>query len=114
MSTMLMALQNASADATVLVVQDAQGKIFGGLASHRWKVQPGFFGNGECFVFDCTPTSTAIAIYPWYVNTCNSNDIHVYWWIYLGRLADQDIFYFVNLALLGLGQSYGLMVALMA
>eukprot|EP00658_Telonema_sp_P-2_P047843 TRINITY_DN3641_c0_g3_i1.p2 TRINITY_DN3641_c0_g3~~TRINITY_DN3641_c0_g3_i1.p2 ORF type:complete len:313 (-),score=52.36 TRINITY_DN3641_c0_g3_i1:273-1211(-) len=47
------ALSHDSATCSLLVVQDSQGKIFGGFAPRVWQQQRGFFGSGECFVFEC-------------------------------------------------------------
>ncbi|KAL1526195.1 hypothetical protein AB1Y20_014921 [Prymnesium parvum] len=44
------------AGATVLVVLDSQGHIFGAFASESWKLDRHYFGNGETFLFRMQPT----------------------------------------------------------
>ena len=45
-----------AADPQVIVVEDARGRVFGGLlASEHWRPSRRYFGNGESFVFSFAP-----------------------------------------------------------
>jgi hypothetical protein len=48
--------------ATVLVVRDIEGYIFGAFCPERWQVSNSQIGNGETFVFSVHPK---FQIYPW-------------------------------------------------
>ena len=37
--------------ASLLLVHDSNGNIFGGFASAVWEVRAQYYGNGECFLF---------------------------------------------------------------
>lgn len=41
--------------ATILVIEDTNGYVFGGYASEPWEIADHFFGTGECFVFSIKP-----------------------------------------------------------
>ncbi|KAI8802632.1 TLD-domain-containing protein [Cladochytrium replicatum] len=43
------------AKATVIIIRDAGGYIFGGFASSHWKPQPKFFGDSGSFLFTSSP-----------------------------------------------------------
>merc|ERR1719335_2168656 len=36
---------------SLLIIQDSEGKTFGGFASSSWRVSERYYGNGETFVF---------------------------------------------------------------
>lgn len=40
---------------SILVIEDAKGCIFGGFASEPWRVEKGYYGTGESFVFTFHP-----------------------------------------------------------
>ncbi|CAN9498677.1 unnamed protein product [Ophioblennius macclurei] len=41
--------------ATLLLVKDTKGHVFGGFASHGWEVKPQFQGDSRCFLFSVFP-----------------------------------------------------------
>ncbi|OQR98623.1 oxidation resistance protein 1 isoform X9 [Achlya hypogyna] len=41
---------------TLVVVETGDGDVFGGFASMPWAPSQSYYGNGECFLFTCTPT----------------------------------------------------------
>eukprot|EP01117_Protostelium_nocturnum_P019502 TRINITY_DN846_c0_g1_i2.p1 TRINITY_DN846_c0_g1~~TRINITY_DN846_c0_g1_i2.p1 ORF type:complete len:977 (+),score=278.62 TRINITY_DN846_c0_g1_i2:170-3100(+) len=57
-----------NAGANFIVIEDSRGWIFGGFASEAWRVEPRFYGNGECFVFQLNPT---VDVWDW--SEINSN-----------------------------------------
>ncbi|CAL1148965.1 unnamed protein product [Cladocopium goreaui] len=40
---------------TLLLIEDSNGAVFGGFASHTWQAQSRYFGHPECFVFRFPP-----------------------------------------------------------
>ncbi|KAK7114459.1 MTOR-associated protein MEAK7-like [Littorina saxatilis] len=40
---------------TLLVLQDREGSIFGGFASHPWNINPKFYGDERCWLFRLNP-----------------------------------------------------------
>ncbi|KAJ3042754.1 hypothetical protein HK097_001908 [Rhizophlyctis rosea] len=44
------------AGATVLVVRDKRGNVFGGFAGSEWAVRPKFYGDASSFLFSLQPT----------------------------------------------------------
>lgn len=68
MQTLLQRLKESRATASILVIRDTAGKVFGGFASQTWAIQPGFFGNGQTFLFECLADG-GITIYPWVEDT---------------------------------------------
>jgi len=48
--------------ATVILIQDTSGYVFGGFASTEWEMHDRFFGTGECFLFSALPKFTC---YKW-------------------------------------------------
>jgi len=57
--------------ASVLVMQDTEGSIFGAFASEMIHQDPHFYGNGECFLFRLEPRRT---VFPW----SRLNDFFIY------------------------------------
>lgn len=55
---------------SLLFVEDHNGQVFGGFASAPWEVQEGYFGSGESFVFQYSPTA---AVYPWQAHQSTKN-----------------------------------------
>ncbi|CAE7441374.1 Oxr1 [Symbiodinium natans] len=53
---------------TLIFIEDAEGSVFGALASHTWHVASRqHFGQPSCFVFRfvCTEAGEDIEVYPW-------------------------------------------------
>ena len=42
--------------ASILVVEDMSGAVFGGFVVEPWRVHPNYFGHGQTFVFTFHPT----------------------------------------------------------
>lgn len=40
---------------SVLIIEDRNGYIFGGFASHSWALGPKYYGNESCFLFTLSP-----------------------------------------------------------
>jgi len=39
----------------LLIIKDYENNIFGAYTSDSWKINPGYYGNGECFLFHLSP-----------------------------------------------------------
>lgn len=50
---------------TFLVVQDFQGKVFGGYCNEAWKIASSFYGTGENFLFTFKDPKTPPTVYNW-------------------------------------------------
>jgi len=62
----------AESEKTILMVKDADARVFGGFALAPWEPQGKFYGSGEAFVFAFTGLADPpeMAFYPW--TTANS------------------------------------------
>mmetsp|Transcript_7726 Transcript_7726/g.21997 ORF Transcript_7726/g.21997 Transcript_7726/m.21997 type:complete len:601 (+) Transcript_7726:324-2126(+) len=58
---------------TILVVKDGAGYVFGSFCTEAWKMNPRYFGTGECFVFQLQPHMIA---YPWKRKSKERNDFY--------------------------------------
>jgi hypothetical protein len=47
--------------ASLLVIEDSHGHIFGGFASSAWALGPAFYGDDDCFLFSLAPR---MRVYP--------------------------------------------------
>lgn len=54
--------RNKDTGQTLLVMEDSQGHVFGAFASEHWRVESGFYGTGEMFLFRLHPDPKA---FPW-------------------------------------------------
>lgn len=52
----------ASASCLITILQDGHRRIFGSYTSETWKPRHGFYGSGECFVWEIHPF---LRVYPW-------------------------------------------------
>lgn len=39
----------------LVIIEDSKGYVFGGFASESWRIEPHYYGNGECFLFTLKP-----------------------------------------------------------
>ncbi|XP_068120305.1 TLD domain-containing protein 2 isoform X2 [Hyperolius riggenbachi] len=53
---------NGSSSPTLLIIRDAEGKVFGAFSTSELKVSPNFYGTGETFLFSFIPQ---LRVYPW-------------------------------------------------
>eukprot|EP00878_Enallax_costatus_P009539 GHUV01009969.1.p1 GENE.GHUV01009969.1~~GHUV01009969.1.p1 ORF type:complete len:543 (+),score=153.99 GHUV01009969.1:403-2031(+) len=65
----------AGSPATVLVVRDTGGYVFGAFCTEPWKPSPRFFGTGETLVFQLEPHKV---MFPWKVKSALKNDFFMY------------------------------------
>lgn len=49
-------------EASLLLIEDSKGNVFGGFAGSPWEIQDSYFGCGESFLFKLNPTTD---LYPW-------------------------------------------------
>jgi hypothetical protein len=54
----------AALPASIFIVKDSQGAVFGGFASHKWEIKRGFYGGGETFVWKVDP-QLGLLLYYW-------------------------------------------------
>jgi len=51
---------------TIIVVEDKNRHLFGGFATESWRIEPRFYGSGECFLFKLkSPASPKSKAYHW-------------------------------------------------
>lgn len=61
--------------ASVLLVRDAGGYVFGAFCTEAWRPSARFFGTGEMFVFQLAPHKV---MFPWQVRSAMKNDFFMY------------------------------------
>lgn len=67
----------ASGSASLLVMRDAGGHIFGCFATEHWHTAPRFYGSGETFVFQLQPHMVSEGCTRLTHSSCGPLDIHI-------------------------------------
>lgn len=67
----------ADCECSLLILSDADRKVFGGFASETWRRNPRYYGSGESFVFELAPEPR---VYHWtgknsYFQLCDGDSI---------------------------------------